>query len=208
VTRFADLDADYDEDGEHSLSIPTEFRSLCVSVMDDNATPALSASPRTLTDADLQHLCSTLSDDDDVDVHQHKRSTLSAVRSKKTAARQKKTGGRRHRKRKQWQHNVPKHIQHKIEIHEAIRALPVVPAIECDSERRDGVQPSLQFIYDQTPKESVMELPAPQIDVASYKQRTFDFSVRPQRIRLSDETCQHLVDLCEYQTDDEAGYSY
>ena len=34
--------------------------------------------------------------------------------------------------------------------------------------------------------------------------KRFDFSVPPDQIVLSEEACQHLVDLCEYHTADEA----
>jgi len=103
-------------------------------------------------------------------------------------------------RRKYAKYVAPKHIQQKVNLHRAIQALS--RHNEQDGKSRKYHRKQSDNTRDR--KHQSRAHPQPPPPRQSRHAKKFDFSVPPDQIVLSEEACQHLVDLCEYHTADEA----
>eukprot|EP01083_Nonionella_stella_P085846 238157_1 len=160
----------YDEDGDHSILIPPEFRTLNLNIC------------RSSTYDDRNNIFDVCSDTETEDDKPRRNSVPLTHKIKK--------------------HTPAKHIQQKIQIHEAIKQLKLEDVVlhfsgqTVDSDAEDA--PST-FMWSQHTNEFEEYLSDEEDE-----EKHFDWSVHPNEIRLSDEACHHLVSLMEYQTDDDS----
>lgn len=199
IEKKSDVKALNDEKDEEILMIPSleVSYSMTRQATNERATP----SPQLLcVDSHLAGLYSTPSDDES-------SPALGPIAIKapcfvpqsfdQVAVSKKVT-----RKRKRAKYVAPKHIQQKVNIHRAIHALSRQKSIEGKSRKRSNKKLAKRSNRNRNRDCEQHQAHHPRRQARSAKK--FDFSVPPDQIVLSEEACQHLVDLCEYHTADEA----